>query len=396
MKRLGILAIALALPLHAENKNCPTCGPRHEHGMESHQRLAEQIQRVAAPAKCDSDPMAPVTPEQQAVIRKVMSNRRHRVGHGLWHSLRDMEPKERSEIANAFGDKRWAEPPPSKSCPLEDKEKHGGEDFLYMHRQMIREMQDALANNQVVVNGKKRKKMVRCIAGWDTLPALNDKRFPVPGKPIGVKDEKIYQVMKKWEETFKDKEWLKGKTLNEVGELIEKTLHNYMHMRWAKEPPPHDGAPLPLDNVFPPGWPFDAESNDYLGDPYSAHVNPIFWKLHIFIDRFPEIWAEANGKRIAETCPPNDESCFAWKGTWVGVPMHEKEPDGSPDDRMRTTPPRKSRGAHDSPMAGRKLRGTFQLLDPGAPAEDDGQKMRAAAPRAAVDVFANIRKQLCP
>jgi len=59
---------------------------------------------------------------------------------------------------------------------------------------------------------------------------------------------------------------------------------------------------------------WDAPAYDYLGDTYSSHVNPIFWKLHGWIDNRIEDWKNEHGITGE----------IQWKGTWVG-PMHGHE-----------------------------------------------------------------------
>jgi hypothetical protein len=39
---------------------------------------------------------------------------------------------------------------------------------------------------------------------------------------------------------------------------------------------------------------WDAPSNDYLGDFHSSHVNPIFWKLHGWVDDCIGVWQAAH------------------------------------------------------------------------------------------------------
>ena len=72
--------------------------------------------------------------------------------------------------------------------------------------------------------------------------------------------------------------------------MIEMTIHNAMHLRWAACFGLHSSRPLqPTGEVDPTKgeviearW--DDTRYDFLGDTYSSHVNPIFWKLHGWID----------------------------------------------------------------------------------------------------------------
>lgn len=90
-------------------------------------------------------------------------------------------------------------------------------------------------------------------------------------------------------------------TLDKYGELIEITVHNWMHMRFAASPPAD----------------FEDEStaNDWLGAPFSSHVNKYFWKLHGWIDDCIGLWEIENEKqadfssawRAPEEAPPWDD-----------------------------------------------------------------------------------------
>ncbi len=55
-----------------------------------------------------------------------------------------------------------------------------------------------------------------------------------------------------------------------------------MHFHWCNEPPAN---PNSLDT-----------ENDWLGSPFSSHVNKHFWKLHGWIDDRIAAWGDANGK----------------------------------------------------------------------------------------------------
>jgi hypothetical protein len=86
-----------------------------------------------------------------------------------------------------------------------------------------------------------------------------------------------------------------------------------MHLRWAASPGSSRPDPQPTEGDTI-GTEWDDPRYDFLGDTYSSHVNPIFWKLHGWIDDRIEDWKIANG-------------VFGdnfWQGTWVGrMPGHE-------------------------------------------------------------------------
>ena len=76
---------------------------------------------------------------------------------------------------------------------------------------------------------------------------------------------------------------------------MEMTLHDWLHMCWASVPrDPLNGAPVPFARDpadFALRW-FGPE-NDFLGDPFSSHVNPVFWGFHGWIDDRIEDWYRA-------------------------------------------------------------------------------------------------------
>ena len=121
--------------------------------------------------------------------------------------------------------------------------------------------------------------------------------------------------------TFTDPAFLRSVTLGELGIMIEMTIHNAMHMRWAAAPGSTRPEPLQASGDIDPtkgeviGLEWDDPQYDFLGDTYSSHVNPIFWKLHGWIDDRVEAWKTANAVF------GND----FWKGKWLGkVPVHEE------------------------------------------------------------------------
>ena len=103
-------------------------------------------------------------------------------------------------------------------------------------------------------------------------------------------------------------------SLGQLGSLLEFTIHNYMHMRWAAQPMGNRPNATPGEHeTIPEKW--DNVEYDYLGDTYSSHVNPIFWKLHGWIDNRIEDWRRTNGVEEIE-----------WNGTWIGDMPSMPEP----------------------------------------------------------------------
>jgi hypothetical protein len=87
--------------------------------------------------------------------------------------------------------------------------------------------------------------------------------------------------------------------LGELGALIEFSVHNDMHMRWSALPrDPQTNEPIPAGRrVGDIDSRWDNPRNNYLGDFYSSHVNPIFWRLHGWIDDRIDDWFRAHEHR---------------------------------------------------------------------------------------------------
>jgi hypothetical protein len=246
-----------------------------------------------------------------------MAQRDHRLYHWLFHTVRNgwrfFTDDQRTRL-RAMG---W-EPPrpalrPANPRPQPDYANNSGEDFLYMHRQMIGQVNALLSQAGDASYPR--------VEGWKAVPPPNDADYPVPpawdsGDPDlneylnDVKSATAYdESFRPWELQYTDKARLKTWTLGELGARIEFTIHNQMHMRWCAEPSAirPDGELFDTVDVT---W--DAPAYDWLGDTYSSHVNPVFWKLHGWIDNRIEDWKAAHG--VAGD--------IQWKGTWLGPSHH--------------------------------------------------------------------------
>lgn len=97
------------------------------------------------------------------------------------------------------------------------------------------------------------------------------------------------------EKKFTDPDYLSSVTLGQLGSDIEFTIHNSMHIRWSEESKvgymtePKLGDPI--DDIW------NQPEYNWLGDEYSAHVHPIFWKLHGWVDDRINDWMRINQKR---------------------------------------------------------------------------------------------------
>jgi hypothetical protein len=130
--------------------------------------------------------------------------------------------------------------------------------------------------------------------------------------------------MRWWDRQFKDPAYLSTLTLGELGTLLEWTVHNDMHMRWASMPrDPENGDPLPearQDGDIQEKW--DSPQYDHLGEQYSSHVHPVFWRLHGWVDARIEDWFDAHAKAHPDQVTRSELMGTPWfEGTWVQVPM---------------------------------------------------------------------------
>ncbi len=259
-----------------------------------------------------------VSPAQQAIINTLIATRSHRLSHALWHAVRGgLTEKETAEAVTAFG-ASWGQdhpycPPPKADSSASDYNPVG-EDFLYMHRQMIGAVRGAL------VAGKQQ-----CISGFSGIP--DPTQWPLPDSDVsGAKSPQTLAQLKAWDGKLEDPQWLASVSLSQLGMAIELTTHNNLHMRYATTNPPAGfpgavdagGAPVPYDGKFPADWPYDKPAYDWLADPYGAAVNPIFWKIHGYVDHLVDLWLAANNfTSISDACGKTP-ACYQWKGKWTG------------------------------------------------------------------------------
>jgi len=256
-------------------------------------------------------------------VVQMLSMRMHRLHHAVWHAVRnnwlDLSPNKQNAIRTLNwqpGTSGSERPAAQRRVPFVNK--GSGEDFLFMHRQMIKMVRDKMA-----VLG------FQPVAGWKMIPppgpvsvepdySMSPVRLPPPSNPDG------FAVMPNWAEPaeeddarrqgalksdayywssmfpasqrFQDPGYLSTLSLGALGGLIEWTIHNDMHMRWTSEPrDPKTGAALPdgrdaLD--LDPKW--DDPKYDSLSEPYSSLVNPVFWRLHGWIDDRIDDWFAAH------------------------------------------------------------------------------------------------------
>lgn len=257
----------------------------------------------------------------------LMASRPHRMQHYLWHQTRNSWNRYPKETKAALINLGW-EPP----RPHQDKDgniildNNAGEDFLFMHRQMIKTVNALL----VKITGDE----LAAVEGWSRLPRPGDEIYPVPERyshpdpflnsvAAVTKTDAFYEKrLVFWERMYTDPGFLRSVTLGELGSRVEATIHDSMHMRWSSPPAPGirpDTAAVPSPGPhhvlnIDPKW--DVPEYDFLGDEYSAHVHPLFWKIHGWVDDRISDWMIANGVKIGFHTGMVEPD---WTGTWQGV-----------------------------------------------------------------------------
>jgi hypothetical protein len=155
-------------------------------------------------------------------------------------------------------------------------------------------------------------------------------------------------------------------TLGQLGSEMELGLHDWLHMRWASVPrDPSNGAPVPFARDpadFAARW--YAPENDFLGDPFSSHVNPVFWHFHGWIDDRIEDWFRAHERFHPGQVSRLEVNGVAWfaPGRWVEV----GDPWLGPDTHGCSTTPGLQRGRSmemDPEIMKLALRITFAAQD---------------------------------
>ncbi len=247
-------------------------------------------------------------------VIKSLSSRSMRIHHYLFHSIRNLWNSLSPSQKTVLFSKGWAPPRPAL-----DKNKryyrnnNSGEDFLYMHRKMIEDVNNMLSQGNYTY-GKR-------VVGWTRIPAPNDQNFPVPPVYAGRNseetrmiansktDEFYYNNLLPVENNLKNPNYLRNLTLGQLGAMIEFEIHNPMHLRWSSKLLNYREEVTPFWDVDKIGSKWDSPFYDWMFDSYSSHVNVVFWKLHGWIDDKINEWQMAN-----------NVDTIHWKGTWMGPP----------------------------------------------------------------------------
>jgi hypothetical protein len=301
---------------------------------------------------------------------KMIASKQHRLIHAVWHTLRgrlEVPPEGSRRIVttwyildsqskNRIKELGWfLERPPftEGERPSLILENGAGEDFLFMHRKMI-----SMIRDEYIAKG------IPYIKSWKavSLPSNNIPQFVysekddpsnpgnkiyqldpletgnmVPLPPYDPKNEDnnsidfqktaefLNNVMRPMTSIYTNTRYLSALSLGALGNLIEFTIHGWMHNRWANErgaflPDPKTGE-LKWRRTFDFDSMWDDPKYDYLGEFYSSHVNPLFWRLHGWVDDRIEDWFQAHESASPGEIERYEYDGASWfrPGKWVKV-----------------------------------------------------------------------------
>lgn len=247
------------------------------------------------------------TPE----LRAWLTSAEHRLFHQLWHAARDKWHNLAEDKHGALRGLGWQPGPRDRERDARGPRKHrngSGVDFLFMHRHMLNAARTfqplpswphfPLPQPNVEYDRHGFARYFDNHDGYSVPPtwrAPDDDDYTQWVAAIKAQ-ETFCSNFQVWESQYQDPLYLSRMTLGELGSELEMNLHDWLHMCWASVPrDPSNGAPVPFardPSDFAARW-YNAE-NDFLGDPFSSHVNPVFWGFHGWIDDRIEDWFRAH------------------------------------------------------------------------------------------------------
>ena len=261
-----------------------------------------------------------------------------RLEHQLWHFSRDkwhLLSDERQEALRALG---WQPGPRNaeRGARGRTKDHNGsGEDFFFMHRYMLtaaRKLQDlpswrhfpvpppAAVQDWVGFTRFYDNHGGCCVPPTWNIP--DDEGYST-GMGLVKSPETFYSNFQVWESRYRDHAYLSKMTLSQLGSELELSLHDWLHMCWSSVPRnPATNEPVPAARYpsdFAEHW--FARENDFLGDPFSSHLNPTFWRLHGWIDDRVEDWFDAHERAHPGQVVRREVRGVQWfaVGPWVKV-----------------------------------------------------------------------------
>jgi len=280
----------------------------------------------------------------------MLAERTHRLRHLVWHSVREIwnNKSTTEEDRQKLRGHGWGlDDPPRDGDGRLILTNGAGEDFLYMHRRMIAMVHEIYANagktpprawarlpsptvpqlNYVEASDSEDPSKKVFVLDPDSSgdmvpPAVDSFMEQVQNTPFFRfnKTPRGYSsLMRQLESSLRNPRVMVQLPLGAYGNLIEYTVHNWMHMRWATTSrDPETGKPrargdFEIDGVW------NDPRYDYLGDFYSSHVNPLFWRLHGWVDECIEAWFTAHQEAHAGEVVRKQIRGIAWfeEGAWV-------------------------------------------------------------------------------
>ncbi|TWR87521.1 pyoverdine maturation tyrosinase PvdP [Pseudomonas saxonica] len=262
----------------------------------------------------------------------------HRLFHQLWHASRDTWHELSDDKRNALRGLGWQ---PGQRDRERDargprKDRNGsGVDFFFMHRHMLRAARSMQDLPSWTAFPLPQPELERDRAGFARYFDNHDGSALPPtwlaeGDAVYTQwlsdikqPETFHSNFEVWESRYRDPRYLSTLTLGQFGSEVELGLHDWLHMRWASVPrDPSNGAPVPMARDpadFAARW-YEAE-NDFLGDPFSSHVNPVFWSFHGWIDDRLEDWFRAHERFHPGQLQREEINGVPWfaAGRWVEV-----------------------------------------------------------------------------
>jgi hypothetical protein len=226
-------------------------------------------------------------------LRPVLGQKSHVDWHAKWHKIRIGAESIDETLFKKLQD---AELVP-KDLARDDffktygiKGKLAGENFFYMHRLMLKMLQFELS-----------MRGLPCVAPWTALPeSVDDAVWPAPGG-----DRELLDALKIQLAHYQDSAYLAGVSLNQLGGILEPTLHIALHNFYKGQQ----------------RCTAEAVAQGYCDDLVPVETSPLnkyFWKIHGLVDGILGKWLVAHGKNeISENCGGR-AACYEWQGVWVG------------------------------------------------------------------------------
>ena len=273
----------------------------------------------------------------------------HRLRHTVWHTVRGswsapaLSEKGRQEIRALD----WGiDDPPFTDEGRLDLENGAGEDFLYMHRRMILMLRDVYARAgktppeawatppdglgpQIAYRGERdpATNLISYVIDPEKSGLMVPPATPDFMRLTGESDFLFFNKtargfrinMAQLARRLQSSAFAATMPLGAYGNLIEFSVHNWMHMRWASTPrDPETGLPE-VRPSFDISEKWSARHYDFLGDFHSSHVHPLFWRLHGWVDACIDVWFDAHEQLHPGQVTRQEVRGIPWfaPGTWV-------------------------------------------------------------------------------